>query len=128
MKLLMDTHAFIWWANEPDRLSQRALEHCENPGNNLILSVASIWEMQIKIQLGKMKLHMPIRELIESQCETNDLEVLPVVYNHVMGLDNLPPIHNDPFDRLLVAQAITENLCLISRDKKITQYPCKSLW
>ena len=128
MKLLLDTHVFIWWACEPDKLSQKVLGLCEDAENSLILSVASVWEMQIKMQLGKMKLHLPIKELIENQQEANNLEVLQIQFNHVMGIDGLPAIHNDPFDRLLIAQTNTENLTLISKDKKIAEYPVESLW
>ncbi len=75
-----------------------------------------------------MKLHLRIQDLIESQQDTNNLEMLQIQFNHVMGLEGLPAIHNDPFDRLLIAQANTENLSLVSKDKKITEYPVESLW
>jgi PIN domain nuclease of toxin-antitoxin system len=73
MKLLLDTHIFIWWADQPEKLSKAVLSALEDENNDLLLSVASVWEMQIKIQLGKLKLNLPLRELIKNQQETNNL-------------------------------------------------------
>ena len=127
MKLLLDTHTFLWWDSEPEKLSQRALELCQNPENILILSVASIWEMQIKIQLGKLKIKMPLSELIRQQQE-NGVGILPVEASHIFAVENLPNHHKDPFDRLLVAQAIVEDAVLVSADPLITQYPVRVDW
>ncbi len=127
MKLLLDTHTFLWWDSEPEKLSQRALELCQNPENILILSVASIWEMQIKIQLGKLKIKMPLSELIRQQQE-NGIGILPVEASHIFAVENLPNHHKDPFDRLLVAQAIVEDAVLVSADPLITQYPVRVDW
>jgi len=123
MKLLLDTHIFIWWADQPENLSQAALSALEDEANELLLSVASVWEMQIKIQLGKLKLSLPLKELIESQQETNDVQILPVELAHVLALDALPFHHKDPFDRLLVAQSIEEGITLVSADSKLSVYP-----
>jgi len=106
MKLLLDTHIFIWWADQPETLSPDALSALEDEANELLLSVASVWEMQIKIQLGKLKLSLPLKDLLKNQQETNDLTVLPVTLTHVLALDALPFHHKDPFDRLLIAQSI----------------------
>ena len=127
MKLLLDTHTFLWWDSEPEKLSQHALELCQNPENMLILSVASIWEMQIKIQLGKLKIKMPLSELIRQQQE-NGIGILPVEASHIFAVENLPNHHKDPFDRLLVAQAIVEDAVLVSADPLITQYPVRVDW
>jgi PIN domain nuclease of toxin-antitoxin system len=128
MKLLLDTHVFIWWAGEPAKLSPKALELLENADNFLTLSVASIWEMQIKMQLGKLSLDMPLKKLIESQQQSNDLQILAVKLHHVLALNNLPPYHNDPFDRLLIAQSSSENLTLISKDRKFSEYAVGIIW
>jgi len=128
MKLLLDTHVFIWWSSEPDKLSQKVLTLCEDVENSLILSVASVWEMQIKLQLGKLKLQLPLQKLIESQQQTNNLQILSIDLEHVLELHNLPPHHNDPFDRLLIAQANTENLHLVSKDGVFSKYEAKLLW
>ncbi|MBK9600358.1 MAG: type II toxin-antitoxin system VapC family toxin [Anaerolineales bacterium] len=93
MKLLLDTHTFLWWDSEPEKLSRRALELCQNPENTLVLSVASIWEMQIKIQLGKLQIKIPLEEMI-SQQQKNGIEILPVEASHIFSLifDNSLPI------------------------------------
>ncbi len=127
MKLLLDTHTFLWWISEPEKLSRRALELCQDTENILVLSAASIWEMQIKVQLGKLQIKMPLAELIHEQQE-NGIEVLPVEASHIFAVETLPNHHKDPFDRLLVAQAIVEGAILISADPLIAQYPVKVEW
>ena len=128
MKLLLDTHTFIWWASAPEKLSEKALASCKNRDNILILSVASVWEMQIKQQLGKLKLDIPLITLIETQKDTNDLQVLPIHLTHTLALDNLPTHHKDPFDRLLITQANIEDAYLVSKDGIFSKYPVKLLW
>ena len=86
MKLLLDTNTIIWWASEPERLSPKVLIACENGKNDLILSTASAWEMQIKIQLGKLELETPLKDLISRQQETNNLRILPVILSPVLDL------------------------------------------
>ena len=127
MKLLLDTHIFIWWADQPERLSQAALSALEDEANELLLSVASVWEMQIKIQLGKLKLSLPLKDLIKNQQETNNLTVSPVALTHVLALDALPFHHKDPFDRLLIAQSIEEDLTLVTADSQFSAYSVKLL-
>jgi len=85
MKVLLDTHAFLWWDSEPEKLSQRAFELFQNPENTLVSSAASVWEMQIKIQLGKLKVNLPLADLIHQQ-EENGIEILPVHVSHVLAL------------------------------------------
>ena len=128
MKLLLDTHAFIWWDSNPDKLSPRALTLCQDRRNTLIVSVASLWEMQIKAQLGKLKLNIPMAELIEKQKETNAIKVLTISLEHILELGNLPTIHNDPFDRLLIAQARVEDAMIVSTDSILAQYPVTVVW
>ncbi len=128
MKLLLDTHTFIWWDSKPDNLSSQALALCQNRANIVLLSVASVWEMQIKLRLGKLSLNLPLAEVIESQRHTNNIEVLPVTLDHVLALDGLPSHHKDPFDRLLIAQANVEDAVLISGDPVFKGYPVKLLW
>lgn len=123
MKLLLDTHIFIWWASEPAKLSPRAFSLCQDGANELILSVASVWEMQIKSQLGKLRVALPLRDLVTSQQQTNDLIILPIQLPHVLALQGLPLHHNDPFDRFVIAQAIVENAVLLSMDRVFAQYP-----
>jgi PIN domain nuclease of toxin-antitoxin system len=99
----------------------------EDEANELLLSVASVWEMQIKIQLGKLKLSLPLKELVKNQQETNDLRVSPVALKHVLALDALPFHHKDPFDRLLIAQSIEEDLTLVTADPQFSAYSVKLL-
>jgi PIN domain nuclease of toxin-antitoxin system len=127
MKLLLDTHIFIWWADKPEKLSPAALSALEDEANELLLSVASVWEMQIKIQLGKLKLSLPLKELVKNQQDTNDLRVSPVALTHVLALDALPFHHKDPFDRLLIAQSIAEGLTIVTADSQFSVYSVKLL-
>ncbi len=128
MKLLLDTHAFIWWDSAPFKLTPHVLEICQDPENLLLFSVASIWEMQIKLQLGKLKLGLPLSALVIAQQQINKIEILPIKLEHVLALDNLPYHHKDPFDRLLIAQAHLEEAVLISKDAALTQYPVEVVW
>ena len=128
MKLLLDTHAFIWSTNAPERLPSRVREACRDGTNELILSVANIHEMEIKIGLGKMQIDMPLEELVRLHQVENRVQVLPVQAAHVYALRGLPPIHRDPFDRLLVAQANVEDASLVSGDDVIARYPVRVFW
>ena len=94
----------------------------------MLLSVVSIWEMQIKLQTGKLTLARPLRQMVDLQINANSLRVLPVTSAHIWELSALPPIHKDPFDRLLVAQTRVENATLLSVDASIAQYPVNRLW
>jgi PIN domain nuclease of toxin-antitoxin system len=128
MKILLDTHVFIWWDSEPQRLSHQALALCKDPENELMLSVVSLWEIQIKSQIDKVRLRLPLRQLVQAQLEANGIKLLPLTALHVYGLDALPPFHKDPFDRMLVAQAKVEQLHLISSDEIIRKYPIEIVW
>ena len=128
MKVLLDTHAFIWWDSAPEKRSPQARAACQERTNLLLLSVASAWEMQIKLQIGQLYLRLPLAEVIVSQQQTNDLQVLPVTLSHVLALQSLPAHHKDPFDRLLIAQANAEAGPVISHDPVFAHYPVKVLW
>lgn len=127
MKLLLDTHAFIWWNQDKERLTPAVLEACETPDNDLYLSLASIWEMQIKINLGKLQVAGTLPVAISKQCEQG-IRLLEIRPAHVYATVSLPPIHGDPFDRLLVAQAFAENMTLITVDRKFVEYLVPVLW
>jgi len=128
VKLLLDTHTFIWWDSEPQRLSQQVLNMCQDPENVLLVSVASLWEMQIKLQLGKLKLNTPLAELVLGQQEINKIDILDIKLEHVLALGKLPSYHKDPFDRLLIAQADIEEAILVSKDQIFTEYAVKVAW
>src|SRR5205814_9851389 len=99
-----------------------------DPTNTLVLSVVSAWEITIKLQLGKLKLALPIADVIASQQQFNQFEILPVNLSHVLALEDLPGHHQDPFDRLLIAQANVEDLVLVSRDAVFKKYKVKTQW
>lgn len=128
MKLLLDTHTFIWWDSDPAKLSATALALCSDASNQLVLSVASLWEMQIKRQLGKLDLRLPLAEIVTHQQETNGVAILTIVQAHVLALEELPSHHRDPFDRLLVAQALVEGATLCSADPVLRSYPIEVGW
>ena len=127
MKALLDTHAFIWWDSDPARLSPAALSLFLDPGNTILVSVVSIWEMTIKHQLGKLALSVPIDDIVQQQ-QANSLEVLPFTMDHVLAIGSLPGVHRDPFDRALIAQAIFEDAVLVSRDAVFSRYPVRVRW
>ncbi len=127
MKLLLDTHTFIWWASDPARLSVPAKAALGDPANEVWVSVASIWEMVIKVQLGKLTLRLPLIDIITQQ-QSNGVLLLSVSAAHVLAVEGLPAAHKDPFDRLLVAQANVEGAELVSADPVFRQYPVRILW
>jgi PIN domain nuclease of toxin-antitoxin system len=128
MKLILDTHTFIWWATSSDKLSSNVLALLNNADNQLILSLASVWEMQIKCQIGKLQLGKSVPTLVANQQENNHLLVLPIDLSHVYALENLPGVHKDPFDRIIVAQAVVENLPIITIDPLFDRYPVVRMW
>jgi len=128
MKLLLDTHTFIWWDSDPLKLTPQVLNMCQDPENSLLLSVASVWEMQIKLQFGRLKLTLPLAELVAGQQQTNKIVILNVKLEHILALEKLPPHHKDPFDRLLIAQANIEEAVLVSKDQIFKEYPVQTVW
>lgn len=128
MKLLFDTHAFLWWDSDPGRMSPAALALCRDSNNDLTLSVVSVWEIQVKSQLGKLQLKRPLAEIISDQRKVNNLRVLPVWLKHVLSLQELPLHHRDPFDRLLIAQSRVEGAIMLSRDPLFAQYGLDVTW
>jgi len=122
MKLLLDTHLLLWAAGEPDRLSVRARSLMEDQNNDLVFSAASLWEVTIKAGLGRADFqidpHLLRRGLIE-----NGYEELPITGQHALAVGQLPDVHRDPFDRILVAQATVEGLLLLTHDPLVQAYP-----
>ncbi len=128
MKLLIDTHVFLWLRNSPDKIPNNVLQLYQNCSQDVFLSMASIWEMQIKNQLGKLDLDLPLGELVEQQCLENGLQILNIEANHIYALQNLPFHHNDPFDRLIISQAQIESLKLVSADIMFENYDVDLIW
>lgn len=122
MRILLDSHIFIWLVDEPEKLSVTATALLRDPGNELFLSIASVWERQIKIGLGKMRLQRSLQDTIKQQQETNNLQLLHITLPHIFALDALPLHHRDPFDRLLIAQANAQNFALLSADSQFAGY------
>jgi len=122
MKLLLDTHLLLWAAGQPDRLSAAARRVIENESNELLFSAASVWEVAIKRGLGRSDFQADPRLLRRGLLDNGYCE-LPILSEHVVAIESLPPIHKDPFDRLLVAQAIVEGITLLTADSVVAQYP-----
>jgi PIN domain nuclease of toxin-antitoxin system len=128
MKLLLDTHAFLWLRSTPEKIPPQLLETYNNVKNDIFLSMVSIWEIQIKHQLGKLELNVPLQQLIETQVQQNNLKILPITSDHIYALNTLPFHHKDPFDRLLIVQARLEKLQLASADGIFNQYDVGLFW
>ena len=122
MKLLLDTHIFLWLNSEPETIPPAAYDVCRDPHNQLYLSHVSPWEIQIKQQLGKLQLRVALPELIATQTRENGLTMLPIELVHIYALSQLPYYHSDPFDRLLIAQAKVESMVLVTVDRTISLY------
>jgi PIN domain nuclease of toxin-antitoxin system len=122
MKLLLDTHLLLWAAGEPRRLPKQARILIDNPDNELLFSAASLWEVVIKRGLGREDFAVDAR-LLRRGLLDNGYSELPIVSEHVVAIDSLPPIHKDPFDRILVAQATVEGVTLLTNDSLVSQYP-----
>ena len=121
MKLLLDTHLLLWVANEPKRLPRAARVQIESPENELLFSAASIWEITIKRGLGREDFDVDPRVLRRALLDNGYTE-LPITGEHAINVDRLPSEHNDPFDRILVAQAMMEGITLLTNDRKLTEY------
>lgn len=122
MKLLLDTHLLLWVAGDIKKLSNVARILIENPENDLFFSAASLWEIAIKNGLGRDDFHVNTR-ILRRELIDNDYVELPVTSAHTLDLDTLPPIHKDPFDRILIAQSMVEGITLITSDPIVAQYP-----
>jgi PIN domain nuclease of toxin-antitoxin system len=128
MKLLLDTQALIWALEGNDRLSAVARAALEDPGNQLVVSMASGWEMTIKTSLGKLTPPVPIPVLFPGELERLGFEILPIEAAHLHRLLSLPFHHRDPFDRMLIAQALSENWPVVGSDEAFDAYGVTRIW
>jgi PIN domain nuclease of toxin-antitoxin system len=128
MKILLDTQAFLWIISDAPELSKKAKKIFLDQENDLFLSLASIWEMAIKLSLGKLKLKQPIEKFFPAQLQENSILQLDISFRHVVGVTSLPFHHRDPFDRLIISQAIQENLPILSCDEVFDAYNIQRLW
>ncbi|MFP4297072.1 MAG: type II toxin-antitoxin system VapC family toxin [Spirulinaceae cyanobacterium] len=128
MRLLLDTHIFIWLIDGNPKLSQTARQAIEDESNTLYLSIVSLWEITIKTSLGKLELAIPLEQIVINFILPSDIEILPIHLPHLLILQTLPFHHRDPFDRLLISQAKSETLTLVSEDSMFEQYEVEILW
>jgi PIN domain nuclease of toxin-antitoxin system len=128
MALLLDTHAFLWWVDGSPRLPKRARAAISRPGEHVVVSLASGWEMAIKISLGRLKLTAPLDRFVAEHVAANGFQPLAITLPHVARVATLPFHHRDPFDRLLAAQALDESLAIVSADRIFSRYDVKRVW
>ena len=128
MNVLLDTHAFLWLISGDERLSETARNTFLDPDNRIFFSAASMWEICIKISLGKLSLKRGWLKAIQEELQSNAIHWLPIEIGHCDKLSKLPFHHRDPFDRMLIAQALVEKMRLLSRDNRFSAYPIKRVW
>jgi PIN domain nuclease of toxin-antitoxin system len=128
VNLLLDTHAFLWFANDDPQLGADARRVIEEPGADVAISVASVWEISIKAALKKLKLPEPAEPFVPHQLAVNSIRAHPIELAHALRVALLPQHHNDPFDRLIIAQALVENLTVVSRDRAFDSHGVRRVW
>lgn len=128
MKLLLDTHTFLWWVGDDKRLSARARRLIANPRNDVYVSVVTALEVTVKHSAGRLELFEAPETFLPDQLERNGFISLSLSLAHVMKLESLPTPHRDPFDRLLAAQTAAEGLTLVTSDRTLARYPIKTAW
>jgi PIN domain nuclease of toxin-antitoxin system len=128
MRLLLDTHALIWFLADDRRLSRYANAVVSDPANEVEVSVASLWEITVKSSLGKLEVDEPFEDVMPARLETNQIAVLPIRIPHLAALRHLPFHHKDPFDRLIVAQALAEGVPLVTADRALGAYGVDVVW
>lgn len=128
MKILLDTHAFLWLVTDSDFLSKKAKQLFLDENNEIFLSLASIWELAIKSSIGKITFKKPFEKFISDQLSQNSILELDVNIYHLIQVESLPFYHRDPFDRLIIAQALEENLIILSKDEAFDAYGIQRLW
>lgn len=128
MRLLLDTHAFLWFIQGNNNLSDAARSFIEDPANQKLISIASLWEIAIKVSIGKLEVEMPMTELVEQQVLGNAFSLLSIAPEHLNELAKLPFHHKDPFDRLIIAQSLSEDMSIVSVDRAFGDYPVQLVW
>ncbi|HTM14404.1 MAG TPA: type II toxin-antitoxin system VapC family toxin [Bryobacteraceae bacterium] len=128
MKLLLDTHTFLWWNEASPRLSKKALVLLSDPANTLLLSVVSAWELVLKTQTGKLRLPESLNVYVPTRMAHYAMHALPVSLAHALASESLPLHHRDPFDRLLIAQATIEGVPIVTADPEFRRYAIKVVW
>ncbi len=126
--VLLDTHAFLWFVAGDEQLTRKGRDAIEADGNEIVVSIASIGEISIKVAIGKLIIHCPLRRLIPSQLEKNGFELLPLGVGHCLRVSELPMHHRDPFDRMLIAQALEDGMPIVSGDSAFDAYGVPRIW
>lgn len=124
---LLDTHALLWFIDGDESLPNKIIKKIKDIDNQCYLSIASLWEISIKMNLKKLDLSSGFHTLTNF-CEENDIEILPITFEHILQNHTLADYHRDPFDRMIIAQSIAENLTILSKDRNFKHYPVKVLW
>ena len=127
-RLLLDTHAFLWFVTEDPKLSATAQHMIAAGSNEPLLSAACVWEIVIKVSIGRLPIPGPLDSFIPEQLSTNRIVLLPIELKHLLEIARLPLHHRDPFDRLLIAQAVVEGIPIVSADPAFDQYPIERIW
>lgn len=127
MRILLDTHALLFCVTEPQLLSARAKSAVADPANSVFVSAATVWEIAIKTRIGKLQARA-LLETINEQLREHGFEDLPVTVSHAVRCADLPDVHRDPFDRMLAAQAVEEELTIISQDRVFDRYGVRRVW
>jgi PIN domain nuclease of toxin-antitoxin system len=128
MKYLLDTHAFLWFVSDDNKLSPKAKSIIKDHHNEIYFSAASAWEISIKIRLGRLTIEENLEPFIVAQLAKNNFQTLSITIFHSIYTSKLPEIHKDPFDRMIIAQSKAENMSLISKDKNIKKYKVPVVW
>ena len=128
MNMLLDTHIFLWFVFAEVQLNAYVRGLIEDEANVKFLSMASVWEMAIKHSVGRLPLTLPFGEFIRHQLEPNGFRLLPITFEHLVQISSLPMHNRDPFDRLIVAQSLTENMAVVSADQAFDAYGVTRLW
>ena len=128
MRYILDTFTFLLWMSNSAKLPPKVVEAIKSPTNQIFLSIISVREMQVKSQIGRLDLPSPVLDIVTRQNRENGIEVMSISLSHISALTRLPNYHGDPFDYLLISQAMIEDLTIITNDPLITQYPVKTWW
>ena len=127
IKNLLDTHTFLWFIDGSDNLSPKALENIENENAQNFISIVSLWKIAIKLSLGKLEVNIPFKQ-IEDVVFKNNFQILPISFTDLLKLSELPFHHRDPFDRLLIAQCINNEMIFLSKDENVFKYNVSVIW
>jgi PIN domain nuclease of toxin-antitoxin system len=128
VRLLLDTCTFLWIVTGSTRLSKQAAQWFSDPSNEVYLSAVSAWEIAVKHSLGTLRLPAPLLDFIPSQREAHGIAALPLTEEEVLYLPKIPQLHRDPFDRMLICQAVVNGFAVLTPDELISQYPIRTLW